>query len=63
MAQTTYMWPVKAELRKKSQVNNMSQVQASTSKRYTKPNVKIDIMDVYSFTVCTHDHPMELVNT
>ena len=43
MAQSTHMWPVKAELKKKSQVNNQSQIQTSRPKRDTKPPVKLDL--------------------
>ena len=35
MAQSNHMWPVKAELKKKSQVNNPIQVQASIPKKDT----------------------------
>ena len=43
MAQFTHMWPVKAELKKKSQVNNQMQVQTSRTKRDTKLPVKLDL--------------------
>ena len=39
---SNYMWPVKAELKKKSQVNTKSQVQTSKFKRDTKPQVKLN---------------------
>ena len=42
MAQSTHMGPVKTESKKKSQVNNQSQVQTSRPKRDTKPPVKLD---------------------
>ena len=37
MTKYNHMWPVKTESKKKSQVNNQSQVQTSTAKRNTKP--------------------------
>ena len=43
MAQSNYMWPVKTESKKKSQVNNQMQVQTSRPKRDTKPLVKLDL--------------------
>ena len=72
MAQSTHMWPVKNENKKKSEVNTKSQVQTSKSKRDTSPKLSLFFkycafilysMDVYSVTVYVHDHPMELVNT
>ena len=43
IAQYIHMWPVKAELKKKSQVNNQMQVQTSRPKWDTKPPVKLDL--------------------
>ena len=52
MAQSTHMWPVKAELKKKSQVNTKSQVQTSKSKRDTKPQVKLDFSNtMHSYSI------------
>ena len=41
--QSNHMWPVKAELKKKSQVNTKSQIQKSKCKRDTKLQVKLDL--------------------
>ena len=41
--QSTNMWPVKAEFKKKSQVNTKSHMQTSKCKRDTKPQVKLDL--------------------
>ena len=43
MVQSTQIGPVKAELKKKSQVNTKSQVQTSKSKREYKPEIKLDL--------------------
>ena len=43
MAKTTHMQPVKAELKKKSQVKNPIQVQTSRPKRDTKSLVNVDL--------------------
>ena len=42
-AQSNHMWPVKTEHKKKSQVNNQTQVQMSRPIRDTKPPVKLDL--------------------
>ena len=43
MTQSTHMWPVKTEHKKKSQVKNQMQVQTSRPKRDTRPPVKLDL--------------------
>ena len=43
VAQSNHMWPVKTESKRKSQVNNQSQLQKNRLKRDTKPQVKLDL--------------------
>ena len=44
MAQSTHLWPEKAELKKKAQVINQMQEQVSRPKRDTNPPVKLDLL-------------------
>ena len=43
MAQSNHVQPVKTESKKKSQVNNHTQVKTSRTKRDTRPPVKLDL--------------------
>ena len=43
LTQSTCMWPVKTKHKKKSQVNNQTQVQTSRPKRDTKTPFKLDL--------------------